>query len=306
MQELEPARRPSTATVANSTLSKQNSAGASNTFSTKSSKGPGITVMKPPKKIAKPSQPDETSPSKPPAAKASVRHGPPKAIDLSSPKPRTNAPSTIKPFKRAQLPIRSPLEPTYGSHSNRTCPACHKQHPQGACELKAAGVEHCNLCGIAHFGHSRTCPHIRSETQVRAMLEALKNSNEPKSIVEQATRYLRGVKGTLVQQKKRNQEKAAALNGGPLMQPGPATAKPARPPQPGNAAKYVAYVPGAANGAPQQFPNGPPQREVPDWYKSAQGQMTLAEQQRMLQMQAHGQLDESEMENALRGFLGQG
>jgi hypothetical protein len=46
------------------------------------------------------------------------------------------------------------------------CGACRTYHLQGQCPLKLAGVEHCNLCGMAHFGHARVCPHIQSETQV--------------------------------------------------------------------------------------------------------------------------------------------
>lgn len=121
--------------------------------------------------------------------------------------------TVVKPFQRAQLPIRNPLASAYGSYINHICPACHKSHPRGACELKVAGVEHCGLCGLAHYGHSRTCPHIRSETQVREMLEALKSSPEDRELVDAAVKYLRGVKGTLVQQKKRDREKAVLAKG---------------------------------------------------------------------------------------------
>lgn len=117
----------------------------------------------------------------------------------------------IRPLSRATLPILSLTEPVQGTYGSRTCPACLKNHPQGACELKVAGVEYCGLCGLAHFGYSRTCPHIKSETQVRAMLDALKRSPENKELVDLAVKYLRGVKGTLVQQKKRDREKASAL-----------------------------------------------------------------------------------------------
>lgn len=103
--------------------------------------------------------------------------------------------------------------------------ACKTQHVVGFCPLKTAGVEYCNLCGIAHFGHARVCSHITSETQVtsissiaiypwlktnpkcvfsqvRIMLETLKSSNEPEHLVKEATRYLKGLKGNLVQIKK--------------------------------------------------------------------------------------------------------
>jgi hypothetical protein len=134
---------------------------------------------------------------------------PPTFISLVSPSLSPKLTPTVKPFARIQLPVRSPFGPPI--HFNtQFCPACHKSHPRGACELKVAGVEHCGLCGLAHFGYSRTCPHIKSETQVREMLQALKNSPEKKELIDLAMKYLRGVKGTLVQQKKKDQEKAAA------------------------------------------------------------------------------------------------
>ncbi|CAK3742410.1 related to helicase [Lecanosticta acicola] len=91
------------------------------------------------------------------------------------------------------------------------CRACNTYHPVGSCPIKLAGAEHCNLCGIAHYGHARVCPHIQSETQVRAMLEALKYSNEPEHLVNEAKRYLRGLKGNLVQMKKQKEAKEHAM-----------------------------------------------------------------------------------------------
>jgi chromodomain-helicase-DNA-binding protein 4 len=307
--ELGADRDRSTTTIV--TLYKQNGAGAFNKFSSKPAQVLSATV---PIKISKPKVSAQTAGSSNPAfGKALSRSAPLDVVDISSSKPTNKASPEVKPFRRANVPIRSPLEPTYGSYSNRHCPACHKMHPQGACELKAAGVEHCGLCGLAHYGHSRTCPHIKSETQVRAMLEALRNSNEPKELVDLAAKYLRGVKGTLVQQKKRDREKAAAIaqNGGVAP---PVPPKSLRPPT--IARTYMAQsASGTASGDPMapslQHSNtfGPPQREVPSWYKgpgdAAPGrQMTHAEQQRMLQMQAQGQVNEQEMESALRGFLG--
>jgi len=87
------------------------------------------------------------------------------------------------------------------------CVACQSVHIQGNCALKRAGVEICNLCGVAHFGHARVCPHINSETQVRNMLIALKESPEAGHLVKEAKKYLAGVKGTLVQKKKFEMEK---------------------------------------------------------------------------------------------------
>lgn len=46
--------------------------------------------------------------------------------------------------------------------------------------------------------------------QVRAMLEALKHSNEPEHLVREARRYLKGLKGNLVQLKKHKAAKEHA------------------------------------------------------------------------------------------------
>lgn len=315
-QELDVDQRRSTTGAVNSTLHKQNGAGGSNKFSSKPSNFTPVTVtLQPPRKTMVQANPNGKRPPAIVVGEASSRPGPPDLGDPGSSSSSTNANPVVKSFQRAHIPIRSPLEPTYGSFSNRICPACHKQHPQGACELKAAGVEHCGLCGLAHYGHSRTCPHIKSETQVREMLEALKSSPEKKELVDAALKYLRGVKGTLVQQKKRDREKAAAaLNGGLP----PAPPKPRGPTN--NPEHSVPYAPPSVPmgpGAPAaEFHNGPPQREVPSWYHgpedSAPGvprvpthvPRTAAEQHRMQQIQAHGQLNEEHMENALRGFLG--
>jgi hypothetical protein len=100
------------------------------------------------------------------------------------------------------------------------CQACTKFHPVGSCPLKVAGFELCPLCGIAHYGHARNCPHIRSETMVRLMLDTLKTSSEPRYLVDAATKYLRGVKGHLVHTKKRARDAAeAAKNGTSLPAP---------------------------------------------------------------------------------------
>lgn len=82
--------------------------------------------------------------------------------------------------------------------------------------MKIAGVEFCNICGMAHFGHGRVCPHFKSETQVRQMLDTLQQSVEPKYIVDAAKKYLKGLKGHLVQDKRKAAEKKADyVNGMP-------------------------------------------------------------------------------------------
>ncbi len=70
-------------------------------------------------------------------------------------------------------------------------------HTQGSCSLKVAKKEICPLCGLAHYGPDRICPHIKSETQLNAMINALKQSIESKPLVDAAAKYLRDIKGTL-------------------------------------------------------------------------------------------------------------
>ncbi|KAF2768548.1 hypothetical protein EJ03DRAFT_328205 [Teratosphaeria nubilosa] len=129
------------------------------------------------------------------------------------------------PFQRVTVPQARHLPtgtatPPNGSTSGQAlapalpnginCMACRTYHPVGSCPLKLAGVEYCNLCGIAHYGSGRVCPHIQSETQVRAMIEALKHSKEPEHLIKEATRYLKGLKGNLVQLKKQKEAKEHA------------------------------------------------------------------------------------------------
>jgi hypothetical protein len=76
----------------------------------------------------------------------------------------------------------------------------------GWCRIKLAGVEHCGLCGIAHLGHSRTCPHLTDETQVARLLQTLKESPEAREHVEAATKYLRMIRGDLIQRKRKKME----------------------------------------------------------------------------------------------------
>lgn len=47
---------------------------------------------------------------------------------------------------------------------------------------------------------------------VRTMLDALKMSSEPTYLVQTAMKYLRGLKGNLVQDKKRKKEKELGIN----------------------------------------------------------------------------------------------
>jgi hypothetical protein len=103
------------------------------------------------------------------------------------------------PFQRVQSP---PPQPTFGLDGTSDllppqCTACNQHHFLGLCRLKQAGLEHCPLCGLAHFGGRRACSHFHSETQVRRMLEALRQSTEDRQLVSAAKKYLRGVLGHL-------------------------------------------------------------------------------------------------------------
>ena len=88
------------------------------------------------------------------------------------------------------------------------CLVCSKQHPVGYCPLKHAGVENCPLCGIPHYGHFRTCPHLSSLTQCRRMLEALKQSTEPAVEKKLAKQYIVGIIGDLTRRKRLEEQKA--------------------------------------------------------------------------------------------------
>ncbi|KAI9658166.1 MAG: hypothetical protein M1831_004013 [Alyxoria varia] len=117
--------------------------------------------------------------------------------------------NVIWPAEESEVPDLG--TPQQQNNPVKECVACHARHREGYCPLKLAGPEHCNLCGLAHYGVARTCPHVRSETQVREMLAALKQSHEPRHLVQEAMRYLSGVKGTLAQEKRRKAEKMARM-----------------------------------------------------------------------------------------------
>ncbi|KAI5295902.1 hypothetical protein KEM55_005995, partial [Ascosphaera atra] len=111
-----------------------------------------------------------------------------------APTPIPTAVPTAAPANLATRPPQ-PLQP-------HICPACTQEHDQGYCPLKLAGVEYCALCGSAHFGQGRTCPHFRSEEHVVSLLSTLKTSVEHHGLVAEAARYLRGVLGDIRRRKK--------------------------------------------------------------------------------------------------------
>ncbi|KAF3389210.1 Chromatin remodeling factor mit1 [Penicillium rolfsii] len=112
--------------------------------------------------------------------------------------------SSTAPFQRVQYP---PPEPTLGLDGSldlsARCIACNQYHLLGRCRLKQAGVEHCPLCGLAHFGGRRACTHFHSETQLRRMLAALRQSTEDPELVSLAKKYVRGVLGHLTAARKK-------------------------------------------------------------------------------------------------------
>ncbi|KAF2458779.1 hypothetical protein BDY21DRAFT_378523 [Lineolata rhizophorae] len=121
-------------------------------------------------------------------------------------------PTTPRPFSRAKVPTVS--EPPMPGHPHQplyqACPACSTHHAPGSCPLKLAGPEYCNLCDTAHYGgtgQTRNCPHLQSETQVRAMIDAVNSSPEAPELRDAAAKYLRGAKGSIVQAKKRKHER---------------------------------------------------------------------------------------------------
>ncbi|KAJ6258896.1 Chromatin remodeling factor mit1 [Drechslerella dactyloides] len=88
------------------------------------------------------------------------------------------------------------------------CILCKESHMPGECPLRVPAPERCLLCGISHFGEGTTCPHLGSITQIQAMLNAIKDSNEPAHLQAIAKNYLRGRKGALTQQRKLKKAKA--------------------------------------------------------------------------------------------------
>lgn len=147
------------------------------------------------------------------------------------------------------------------------------------------------------------------------MLQALKNSPEKRELIELATKYLRGVKGTLVQQKKRDREKAAGLGQNMALTNAAVAAATGRP---GMLSVASGPLPAPAGGSQKSslsnqhtglaresfVPYVPPHLQ-----HNGAAQRTHLQQQGARAVQtghAAGQFDEADVENALRGFLTQG
>lgn len=126
------------------------------------------------------------------------------------------AASNARGFRRAEMPLLTPRSATLpngrsasvGSDDGQyfPCIACHEKHDSGYCPLKVAGIEHCNLCGLAHYGVARTCPHLNSVTQLRAMVEAIKQSPESQELKDLAKKRIVGIIGDLNQRKRKRHQ----------------------------------------------------------------------------------------------------
>ncbi|KAG5209975.1 Chromatin remodeling complex subunit [Trichophyton interdigitale] len=125
-------------------------------------------------------------------------------VTATSERSETFGKRAARPFKRASIAYPDgDVETQSTLNEKHPCVACDHLHPIGYCQLRLAGVEHCGLCGIAHLGHLRTCPHLQSELQVASMLGSLRQSTEASDLVEAATKYLRGIRGHLVAARKK-------------------------------------------------------------------------------------------------------
>ncbi|OKL64036.1 hypothetical protein UA08_00599 [Talaromyces atroroseus] len=144
-----------------------------------------------------------------------------------------------RPFKRVDPSAVIHMDGSNDSMDRSLpCIACNQMHPVGYCPLKLAGVEHCGLCGIAHLGYQRVCPHLNSEEQILAMLQSLRQSTEPRWLVDSARSYLYGVKGDLVKRKKaENRQRDLS---------GPPTHHPTQYQPPGGPIPHTAYPPSSS------------------------------------------------------------
>jgi hypothetical protein len=154
------------------------------------------------------------------------------------------------------------------------------------------------------------------------MLQALKNSPEKKELVDAAIKYLRGVKGALVQQKKKDREKAAKANSQPVPLPTytgigrPPKGAYTRPPDATNGT--VNGMNGTGVGTPTGGSSDDPPRPyvlytpqglgvAPDSVGNAiQGQQRTFAQQQMVQQMESQSFDDQQVESALKGCLFQG
>lgn len=86
--------------------------------------------------------------------------------------------------------------PTFHQH-----PQPHFQPPIPANPIDGTD---CDLCGMAHIGIIANCPQITTETEIRVLLDGLKDlaNTDQAEKVEIAKRFLRGELAKLTQKKK--------------------------------------------------------------------------------------------------------
>lgn len=122
-----------------------------------------------------------------------------------------------RPFQRVVVPHPNLPLGTDGNLDSGPfeCPACSNFHNAGSCPLKLAGTESCPLCGLAHFGGRRICPHLQSQIQVRRMLDALKKSKEPPELVTTAKKYLQGLMHSLTKMDRKKESRDQAQQAQP-------------------------------------------------------------------------------------------
>ena len=134
-------------------------------------------------------------------------------------------------FKRAEMPLMSavgvplPATRSVSAESDNAryhpCIACSEVHAVGYCPLKFAGVEFCNLCGLPHYGVARTCPHLTSVTQLRLMVDAIRQSTESNELKDLARKRVVGIIGDLNQRKRRKLESQQRKDPPPSQPSGP-------------------------------------------------------------------------------------
>ena len=165
-----------------------------------------------------------------------------------SPSPVVDGSTELASRTKAVAP--QPLNEVDNNVMPTTCLACGKTHPVGYCPLKHAGVEHCPLCGLAHYGHYRTCPHLSSLTQCRRMLDGLKQSTEPAAERKRAKQYLVGIIADLSRRRRRDQQQVQGEAGD-----GPAQTLPATYGGMPGQAPSMSLMHRGVNGGVQGFPS---------------------------------------------------
>ncbi|KGO64129.1 Zinc finger, PHD-type [Penicillium italicum] len=113
-------------------------------------------------------------------------------------------------FRRVESPPPVATRDTDGAQAAfPPCVACQRHHIPGRCPLRLAGVEFCGLCGLAHWGGRRACPHMQSGLQITRMLEALEKSTEAPSLISGAKRYLQGILKSVARSARDERKKAS-------------------------------------------------------------------------------------------------